>query len=83
MDDILVKDSTYTSTHMLRKRLIAEGYFEPRCSSCNLTEWLQQPIPLEVDHINGDRHDNLRLLCANCHALTATYRGRNKNGQRS
>jgi 5-methylcytosine-specific restriction endonuclease McrA len=81
-EEILVKDSDYTSTHALRKRLIAEGLLQPRCLSCGLTEWLAQPIPLELDHINGDRFDhrleNLRLLCPNCHALTATYRGKNK-----
>jgi hypothetical protein len=81
-EEILVKDSDYTSTHALRKRLIAAGLLQSRCTSCNLTEWLTQPIPLELDHINGDRFDhrleNLRLLCPNCHALTATYRGKNK-----
>lgn len=47
------------------------------------TEWLNEPIPLELDHINGICHDNrlenLRLLCPNCHAKTSTYRGKNKN----
>jgi 5-methylcytosine-specific restriction endonuclease McrA len=82
LDDILVKDSDYANTNTLRKRLIRQGLLEPRCASCGLTEWLVQPIPLELDHINGDRFDhrleNLRLLCPNCHALTATYRGKNK-----
>ncbi|MEO5692127.1 MAG: HNH endonuclease signature motif containing protein [Usitatibacter sp.] len=36
---------------------------------------------LELDHIDGDHLNNalcnLRLLCANCHAQTPTYRGRN------
>jgi hypothetical protein len=43
--------------------------------------WEGGPIPLELDHVDGDRRNNdpsnLRLLCPNCHALTPTYRGRN------
>jgi 5-methylcytosine-specific restriction endonuclease McrA len=84
LEEILVKDSTYTSTHKLRQRLIAEGIFQHQCVSCGLAEWLERPIPLEIDHINGDRRDhrleNLRLLCQNCHALTDNYRGKNKGG---
>jgi hypothetical protein len=81
IEEILVKDSTYMSSHHLRERLIKDGIFEHRCMRCGLTEWLDQPIPLELDHINGERTDNrlenLRLLCPNCHALTANYRGKN------
>lgn len=81
MEEILVKNSTYTTSNHLKKRLLNEGYFEHRCMSCDLDTWLDQPIPLELDHINGDRRDNrlenLRLLCPNCHALTDTYRGKN------
>lgn len=66
----------------LKNRLLSEGYFEPICSSCLQTTWLDQPIPLELDHIDGDNSNNnfsnLRLLCPNCHALTPTYRGKNQ-----
>jgi 5-methylcytosine-specific restriction endonuclease McrA len=88
LEKILIENSTYVSSNDLRQRLIKEGIFEYRCMGCGLDTWLDQPIPLELDHINGSRSDqrleNLRLLCPNCHALTPTYRGKNmdpnKNG---
>lgn len=71
----------------LMRHLLAAGYFERSCAGCELTQWLGQPIPLELDHINGDHTDNrlenLRLLCPNCHAQTNTYRGRNVRRRRS
>lgn len=50
------------------------------CEVCLLSEWRGQPIPLDLDHIDGnpDNNDasNLRLLCPNCHAQTETYKGK-------
>lgn len=66
----------------LRKRLLKDGILQPVCASCNNHMWLDLPIPLELDHINGNCNDNslqnIRLLCPNCHALTSNYRGKNK-----
>ncbi len=69
-------------SHKLRLRLIKEGIFEAKCYSCQNVSWLDKPIALELEHINGDHSDNtlsnLTLLCPNCHAQTKTYRGKNK-----
>jgi hypothetical protein len=69
-------------SHKLKLRLISEGIKEHKCEECGINEWRGQPTPIELDHINGDHHDNrlenLRLLCPNCHAQTETYRGKNK-----
>jgi hypothetical protein len=81
LTEILQKDTPYQS-YRLAKRLIKEGLKESKCECCGLTEWLNQPIKLELHHINGDHNDNrlenLQMLCPNCHAYTDNYRGKNQ-----
>ncbi len=82
LKDILVKNSTYQS-FKLKKRLFLAKLKEPKCEECDWAEMsVDGRIPLELDHINGDRHDNrlenLRVLCPNCHSLKLTHRGRNR-----
>ena len=68
-------------TNKVRKKLLKEGVKEYRCERCGLTEWLGNPIPLELHHKDGDRNhnelSNYELLCPNCHAFTDSYRGKN------
>ena len=68
-------------SNKVRKKLLAEGYKEHRCECCGLTDWLNEPIPLELHHKDGDRNnntlENFELLCPNCHARTDSYRGKN------
>lgn len=51
-----------------------------KCEKCGLSEWRNQPISLELHHIDGDRCnnelENLQLLCPNCHSQTPNYRGK-------
>lgn len=53
-----------------------------KCECCGLEIWLNQPIHLEVHHIDGDKSnnqlDNLQLLCPNCHSYTDNYGSLNK-----
>ena len=82
LEEILEGKHPQYQSNKLRKRLLEEGYFEHKCYSCKLEEWLDKPIPLELEHIDGNssnnRIENLTLLCPNCHSMTDTYRGKNK-----
>lgn len=45
-------------SNKVRKKLLNEGYKEYRCECCNLTKWLDKPIPLELHHLDGNRNNN-------------------------
>ena len=75
-----------TSMHI--KTYLFDKYHN-KCARCG---WSQKniytnTIPLEIEHIDGNylnnSEDNLILLCPNCHSLTSTYKGANKNGRKS
>lgn len=51
------------------------------CRICNNEKWNDKPIPLELEHIDGNSENNklynLIVICPNCHAQTSTYKGKN------
>ena len=73
--------STCVKSPVLKEKLLREGIKERKCEICGGVEWLGQPIPLELDHIDGNHYNNdftnLRIICPNCHSLTPTNAGKN------
>lgn len=83
IEEQLVKNKKYTGTY-LKKKLIQKGILEDLCTECGIGPiWDDEPIVLQLDHINGihtdNRLENLRILCPNCHSQTTTYTGKNKS----
>lgn len=58
-----------------------------KCGICGITEWNGCAVPLELHHIDGNWKnnigENLILVCPNCHALTDTYKNKNKGNGRT
>lgn len=73
-------------TGSIKKKLIESGLKNNRCEKCDNDMWNGLPIPLELEHINGNstdhRIENLSLLCPNCHSQTMTYKGKNRGNGR-
>lgn len=65
-----------------REYLLEQASYQ--CTQCGWKEINKTTgkSPLEIDHIDGNasncQHDNLRVLCPNCHSLTPTYKALNK-----
>lgn len=89
LNEILIKNSTYTNIVSLKNRLYKEGLKEEKCELCGQgVYWNNKKISLILDHINGinddHRFENLRIVCPNCDATLPTYNGRNaKNNKKN
>ena len=85
LEQILIKNSPITQK-VLRGYIERHKVIPYKCEVCGCDgHWQNGIISLELDHIDGDNTNNeisnLHYLCPNCHALTKTYRGKNKNIQ--
>jgi hypothetical protein len=66
----------------VKKKILIEenGY---KCEWCKLEKWLDMPITLEIDHIDGNHSnnskENFRLLCPNCHSFTPTFKNKKRS----
>jgi hypothetical protein len=82
LNEIISGNHPEFQTYKLKNRLLKEKIFQNVCSVCGIENWMDKPLNMELDHIDGDRTnhklENLRMLCPNCHAQTDTYRSKNR-----
>lgn len=80
-ENVFCKDSTATQSTL--RRWFTKGEYVPyKCDYCGISEWQGKELVLQLDHINGDNHDNrlenLHWLCPNCHSQTDTFCGKHQ-----
>ena len=82
VDKILCENSPHTRA-VIRRFVLKNNLIPYKCSCCgNEGMWLDKPLSLQLDHINGNcsdhRLENLRWLCPNCHVQTSTHGSKNE-----
>lgn len=76
----LVENST-KNRYCLKKYLVKFELLNYQCVECgNSGTWMNKPMALQLEHINGisndNRLENICFLCPNCHSQTSTYAGK-------
>jgi hypothetical protein len=82
------KPASRSTVHRYYDKWRAQQSLEPRCDleECYFHSqplvWREKPLPLILDHKNGNSRDNspsnLRYLCPNCESQLETRGGRNR-----
>jgi hypothetical protein len=76
LDSILRGEHPNYDIHVLKRRLLLNGYIEEKCSICGFSERriTDYRVPLVLVFDDGDKHnhkyENLRMVCFNCFFLT-------------
>lgn len=59
----------------IKEKLFQER--EYKCEKCGIRDWNNQPLVLQVHHIDGNHNNNIRknlqILCPNCHSQTENW----------
>lgn len=78
-EKLLILPTESLSHTARKKKVFAEQ--NKRCNECGISDWNGKPLTFELEHRDGNKHNNLRdnleVLCPNCHSQTSTWRGRN------
>lgn len=81
LEEWLKNEKNHTKTDFLKNKLFVEKIKEKRCELCGIEKWNNKDAPLELHHIDGDKHnvsfENFQILCPNCHAQTDNYKSKN------